>query len=130
MKFTFPFSISYKKDNPAILPLTSLWVYRVATWCVIAQSIIGVTIILFNYRHLPPLLPLWYSKPWGEERLASPYFLFIIPVSGLCVYLINIWVVKIIHLMHPIYARVLLLISAVVSCISMSIVIGILRLVI
>lgn len=28
---------------------------------------------------LPPEIPLWYSKPWGEEQLAKPGWLAIVP---------------------------------------------------
>jgi len=27
------------------------------------------------YRHLPPLVPLFYSHPWGREQLMPPYML-------------------------------------------------------
>jgi hypothetical protein len=28
---------------------------------------------------LPPSVPLWYERPWGQEQLAKPIFLLIIP---------------------------------------------------
>ena len=30
-------------------------------------------------KELPPTVPLWYSRPWGESQLASPNNLVIIP---------------------------------------------------
>lgn len=32
---------------------------------------------LFSFRNLPPQIPLFYSKPWGQDQLAAPAFLFI-----------------------------------------------------
>lgn len=36
-----------------------------------------VTSILLGifWQKLPPQVPLFYSKPWGEQQLASPFFL-------------------------------------------------------
>lgn len=36
---------------------------------------------IFNNR-LPPQVPLWYSKPWGEMQLATPAWLLVIPTMG------------------------------------------------
>ncbi|NOY14964.1 MAG: hypothetical protein GXP43_01990 [bacterium] len=41
--------------------------------------IVSVFLILFFYLVLPPVVPLFYSAPWGEAQLASKDFLFIIP---------------------------------------------------
>lgn len=35
---------------------------------------------LFFWHSLPPEIPLFYSRPWGQEQLASP-FLLIIPFA-------------------------------------------------
>lgn len=42
------------------------------------------------FRKLPPLVPLYYSLPWGEEQLARPYELFFLPFSLIIFYLLNI----------------------------------------
>lgn len=42
---------------------------------------LGAQLALYFYkrRFLPPLVPLWYTLPWGEGQLAQPSFLLIIP---------------------------------------------------
>jgi len=46
-------------------------------------------LILFFWRKLPPEVPLFYSRPWGKEQLASPWLLFVLPVLTLVVSLLN-----------------------------------------
>ncbi|MFC1727414.1 hypothetical protein ACFL0Y_02720 [Patescibacteria group bacterium] len=49
-----------------------------------------VTLIFF-YRRLPPQIPLFYSRSWGEKQLAPPLLLFLIPALSLGVTMINIF---------------------------------------
>lgn len=32
------------------------------------------------WKSLPPSIPLWYERPWGQEQLAKPVFLLVIPI--------------------------------------------------
>ncbi len=50
---------------------------------------IQVTAISFYLPQLPPQVPLYYSRPWGEAQLATPYSLFILPGFCLASLLIN-----------------------------------------
>ena|SRR3989344_7569869 len=43
-----------------------------------------------NFRRLPPVVPLYYSLPWGEEQLANIIYLFIIPASAILFFSINL----------------------------------------
>ena len=47
--------------------------------------VVNVGILLVFWRNLPPEVPLLYSRPWGEDQLTSPYFLWIIPVLGIVI---------------------------------------------
>src|SRR3990167_702506 len=40
-------------------------------------------------QNLPPQIPLWYSRVWGVQRLASPGWLFLIPILIIIVLAIN-----------------------------------------
>ncbi|MDO8488436.1 MAG: hypothetical protein Q7S31_04000 [bacterium] len=47
---------------------------------VTAVSLVVTCGLLLVYRTiLPPQVPLWYSQPWGQEQLASPYWLWSVP---------------------------------------------------
>ena len=85
----------YELYSPGVLPQHLLqgigltrttWEYRWATNAVWTQFIVGGTVIAWFWKTLPPQVPLWYSKPWGDERLASPWFLFLPLLSSIIVY--------------------------------------------
>ena len=41
--------------------------------------VITVFSIFFSWSKLPPQIPLFYSRPWGEDQLVNPYLLPILP---------------------------------------------------
>jgi hypothetical protein len=49
--------------------------------------------VAFRQR-LPPEIPLWYSRPWGEEQLASPNWLVMGPVLSAGVGLVSHLIAK------------------------------------
>jgi len=49
------------------------------------MALAQVLLILSSWQLLPPLVPLYYSKPWGEEQLSQPIGLFLLPVSTITV---------------------------------------------
>ena len=63
----------------------------------VRYALMGVFIILaveggtysFVRESLPPQVPLFYSLPWGAERLAPPEFLLILPASTLAITVVN-----------------------------------------
>jgi hypothetical protein len=47
-------------------------------WAVITAGLtIGAGIWITISSHLPPQIPIFYSRPWGEEQLAEKYFLWL-----------------------------------------------------
>lgn len=129
MKFTFPTTQTPERFLQGISPLRQTWEYRMATIAVISQLIIGAITILWFWRHLPPAIPIWYSRPWGEDRLASPWFLWLPLGSAVLIYIINIFAVVRFSAEHPMFARVLFLTSGLISCLSVILVIRIVTLV-
>lgn len=62
----------------------------------LASLVISLFFIIFsllliwrNAGSFPLAIPLWFSKPWGEERLAEPIFLWILPAASFSVVVIN-----------------------------------------
>ncbi len=53
----------------------SLWIWRLTA----TQAIVGVGIIILFWKHLPPLVPMLYTLPWGLDQLVSSYFLWLVP---------------------------------------------------
>src|SRR3990167_2994868 len=98
--------------------LQGTWENRYATIAVIMQMLVSVLVLAWSWRDLPPKGPLWYSKPWGEERLASPFFLFLVPLSALITYVINRTMLTRTAADHPLFGRVLSLTSLLISVLS------------
>jgi len=57
----------------------------------IALGLVLVMLGLFVgfYQKLPPEVPLFYSRPWGEAQLASPWFLLTLPALSLFITVLN-----------------------------------------
>jgi hypothetical protein len=56
----------------------NLWQWRVTT----TQAIVGFGLLAMFWKSLPPEVPLFYSRPWGQDQLVSPYFLWTVPLLG------------------------------------------------
>lgn len=59
---------------------------KVINWLVILFSFL---VIALKWRVLPPQIPLFYSRPWGEDQLAGKEMIFLIPVASFGISLIN-----------------------------------------
>lgn len=127
MKFTLPIQ---KADTllSGFSYTDTTWEHKFATVAVIAQALIGGGMLAWYWRILPPKIPFWYSKPWGEERLSPPYMLIIPILSALIVYTINRTMIAKSAQSHPMFARALSICSFLVSLLSVIIVIRIITL--
>ena len=67
-----------------------LWQWVIAA----AGAIAGAGTWVVIYKHLPPQIPLFYSRPWGEEQLADTVFLWLPPGLALMTALIISLAVK------------------------------------
>lgn len=47
-------------------------------------------LLIIFWAQLPPQVPLFYSLPWGEEQLASPLLLLLVPGSVLAIIFFNL----------------------------------------
>ncbi|MFH1840889.1 MAG: hypothetical protein ABH807_01920 [Candidatus Shapirobacteria bacterium] len=56
---------------------------------------------------LPPQLPLYYSRPWGEKQLAAPQELLLLPLLCFLVTLLNLTVIRFLPLNDKLISRLL-----------------------
>ena len=96
--------------------------FQWAKRAVIIQFLIGGVVLMMYWKTIPPSIPLWYSRPWGEDRLASPYFLILPLLSAGLIYFINLTIISKVSKDHPMFARILLLTSVATSLIAVMIV--------
>lgn len=77
----------------------------------------AVGLLLIHQNDLPPSVPLWFSKPWGQERLASPTFLWLFPTIILFFLLLNNLIAKLLFRTQRVLAAVLVWSALIVSLI-------------
>lgn len=74
-------SISIPAPRKGRLNIDRLSAYFLALAAV--ATALEVAAILIYRSHLPPVVPLFYSLPWGVLRLADPVWLWLLPgISG------------------------------------------------
>jgi len=51
--------------------------------------LLSTCLLLLKFKNLPPQVPLFYSKPWGEERISQKVWLWLIPTLSLFILFFN-----------------------------------------
>lgn len=69
----------------------------------------------FLSPRLPRVVPLYYSLPWGEARLAPKNVLFFIPVISLFIVCLNLALGRIAAKVSPLLPKVLAVTSLVIA---------------
>ena len=96
----------------------SNWFVSLVQKIVLSLFLISIGLLVWRWRMLPPLVPLWYSRPWGADQLASPYWLFILPVASLILYGISFVASMYVTAEYLIFTQMLFLSSLLVSILS------------
>lgn len=86
---------------------------------VLLSTAISLAFLAANWKQLPPAVPLWYSRPWGIDRLAHPLWLLVLPLGSLFLFTVNILTATLVTRDYPIFTRVLFLSSLLVSFLSL-----------
>jgi hypothetical protein len=94
------------------------WLIQLVTKFVAFFLIASLAAIAWKWNHLPPLIPLWYSRPWGIDQLAKPFWLFILPLGGLLIYFMNLFIVMYVTAEYLIFTQVLFISSFIVNLLS------------
>lgn len=109
--------------------LAPQWAFRLATAAMLSQAVLGILVISWYWRDLPPAVPLWYSRPWGLERLAHPLWLLAILGINILFYGLNIILALKCTFDHPMFGRVLFLTSALLNALGLVIIFKVVTLV-
>jgi len=90
--------------------------------------LIEVLLIIIVWTFLPPQVPLFYTRPWGEEQLVHPANLFILPGLGLLVSLINLFILSFVPKEEKLISQILISLILVFNFLSLITLIQIIRL--
>lgn len=80
--------------------------------CMISIMLITITLLL---NRLPGIVPLFFSMPWGEARLAPRFNLYLLPLTSLFFLIANLMLGRISVKISPILPKVLAVSSAIVT---------------
>lgn len=98
--------------------LSKNWIIGLVNKFVLLTFIGSVVITLVRWPMLPPLVPLWYSRPWGADQLAHPLSLFILPLGSMFWYLTNTILAIFVTSQYLVFTQTLFLTSLVTSFLS------------
>ncbi len=60
----------------------------------IVGNIVMFGILLLRFNSLPPQIPLFFSRPWGEDQLVDTWMIIILPLILNILFFINMWLYK------------------------------------
>lgn len=106
------------KSNNEWTLIRSNWIITLSHRVVVLSTSLQVIALAIVWTRLPPLVPLWYSRPWGADQLTSPIFLFLLPLFTAGIHLINTMLAMYVTTEYLIFTQSLFLSSIIVSLLS------------
>lgn len=98
--------------------LKSNWLISLSHKCIVGLFVVSIILLAWKWRSLPPMVPLWYSRPWGADQLAAPYWLLVLPLSSILLYGVNVAISTYVTAEYLIFTQMLFLSSLIVSLLS------------
>lgn len=80
---------------------------RIAIRLGIILFLIQLAFLVINLKRLPSEVPLFYSLPWGEKRLANFKFLFLLPILSFLIMTFNFMLAKKLYNSERLLSRVI-----------------------
>jgi len=90
-----PFKITLSKDSPIFWPIPK---DKAIFWPIIFSILILAASLIFTllkFTNLPPKIPLFYSKPWGQDRLVGKGLVWLLPAILFLLILVNTILAKV-----------------------------------
>ena len=95
------------------------WFVSTTKKLVFVSILISVILLLWRYPKLPPLVPIWFGKPWGTDRLAHPLWLVLFPTGSLIILIINTTLSRILTRDMLIFTQILAATALIVAILSL-----------
>ncbi len=108
----FGFAVDYWKS------VSGNWVISMVNKFVAVLFVFSVALLVWRFTYLPADVPMWYSKPWGEEQLAHPLWLLLFPATIFIVFCANIIISAKFSSKHLIFTQLLFATSLIVALLS------------
>lgn len=95
----------------------------------VACIVLGLLFFVVKVWSLPPLLPLFYNRPWGIAQLGTPLHLLLLLLLDLAILIVNLTLALKLYKSIILLSRILLWISVLVSLLSTTVVIRVILLI-
>jgi len=83
---------------------------KIAGWGVLSCLLLlgfHFLFFIFHFKKLPPQLPLFYSRPWGEEQLGLSWQLTVLPFLTLLFFVFDLFLASKLYHQYPLLAQIL-----------------------
>lgn len=80
--------------------------------------IIGLMTLILFFDKLPSQVPLYYSLPWGKDRLAPAVYLFMLPASAFSIFVVNSIIMFWFSQNEPLISKILAISSVLAAFLS------------
>ncbi len=77
-----------------------------------------IILIIWFYNQLPPEIPIFFSRPWGESWLSSPSSIFILPLFSLLILLLNYFLALYFYAQKVLLSGLLVVFGFIISLFS------------
>src|SRR3989338_551510 len=106
------------KDEASQSLTSDRFSFSILIFCILS-ILAQISLILVSWGKLPPELPLFYSRPWGEAILASPLFLWILPTVAAFLTIANFSIAIFWLRTNYFLTRVLIIFTALIAFITL-----------
>jgi len=110
-------AISYFKIDSASDSYSRLLLFILIT--TVISVFVQALLIVFYFGSLPPQIPLYFGRPWGEAILATPKELWILPASLCFVFILNWILARTLKTMSPFLVNILMIFTLIFSVCSL-----------
>ncbi len=77
--------------------------------------IISLFYIVLYFKSLPPFIPIFNQMPWGEQRIAGTFWIFLMPLLALIIFGVNLFLSSSFYRRNPLIGRLLSITSFLIS---------------
>lgn len=94
------------------------WLIQLVNRSILVLTGASLLVIILRWQHLPPVVPLWYSLPWGTDQLAAPLWLLVLPLGSALIFGINVVISAYLLTDYLLFIQLAYLTSFLVSLLS------------
>jgi len=93
----------------------------------LSVCIVMILIIVALYQRVPINVPMFFTLPWGEARLAPRIVLYLLPLTAILCLVLNLFLGRVSAKLSPLLPQVLSVSTAIISAMMLVSLLGIIQ---